>query len=75
MESPTTRSAGGLDFSAIGGEIQRHGSALIGGGVTGGKAPGLKTPNKLHLRFGRSKFGTNIIGLQQCFHPILAILI
>jgi hypothetical protein len=30
---------GGLDFSAIGGKIQRHGSALIGAG--------LKTPNKI----------------------------
>jgi len=44
-ESPTTRRAGGLDFSAIGGKIQRHGSALIGAGVTGCKAPGLKSPN------------------------------
>jgi hypothetical protein len=33
-ESPTTRGAGGLDFSAIGGKKQRHGSALIGAGVT-----------------------------------------
>jgi hypothetical protein len=32
-ESPTTRGAGGLDFSAIGGKIQRHGSALIGAGA------------------------------------------
>ena len=47
-ESPTTRRAGGLDFSAIGGKKQRHGSALIGAGVTGCKAPGLKTPN--HFR-------------------------
>jgi len=46
-ESPTTREAGGLDFSAIGGKKQRHGSALIGAGVTGRKAPGLKTPNFL----------------------------
>jgi hypothetical protein len=45
MESPTTRGAGGLDFSAIGGEKQRHGSAVIGAGGTGCKAPGLKTPN------------------------------
>jgi hypothetical protein len=29
MESPTTRKAGGLDFSAIRGKIQKHGSALI----------------------------------------------
>ena len=29
-ESPTIRGAGGSDFSAIGGKIQRHGSALIG---------------------------------------------
>ena len=36
-ESPTTRGAGGLDFAAISGKIQRHGSALIGAG--------LKTPN------------------------------
>ncbi|MEE9536893.1 MAG: hypothetical protein V3V51_05555 [Desulfobacterales bacterium] len=35
FESPTTRGAGGLDFSAIGGKKQRHGSALIGAGVTG----------------------------------------
>jgi hypothetical protein len=34
IESPTTRRAGGLDFSAIGGKKQRHGSALIGAGVT-----------------------------------------
>jgi hypothetical protein len=34
-ESPTTRGAGGLDFSAIGGKKQRHSSALIGAGVTG----------------------------------------
>ncbi|MEE9536521.1 MAG: hypothetical protein V3V51_03680 [Desulfobacterales bacterium] len=45
-DSPTTRRAGGLDFSTIGGKIQRHGSALIGGGVTGCKPPGLKTPNR-----------------------------
>ena len=44
-ESPTTRGAGGLDFAAISGKIQRHGSALIGAGGTGCKAPGLKTPN------------------------------
>ncbi|MGD9228293.1 MAG: hypothetical protein PVF26_17420, partial [Desulfobacterales bacterium] len=44
---PTTRGAGGLDFTAIGGKIQRHGSALIGAGGTGCKAPGLKTPNKM----------------------------
>jgi hypothetical protein len=37
-ESPTTRRAGGLDFSAIGGKKQRHDSALIGAG--------LKTPNQ-----------------------------
>lgn len=34
-ESPTPRRAGGLDFSAKGGKIQRHGSALTGAGVTG----------------------------------------
>jgi len=51
MESPTTRGAGGLDFSAIGGEKQRHGSAVIGAGGTGCKAPGLKTPNKT-CRYG-----------------------
>jgi hypothetical protein len=45
FESPTTRRAGGLDFSAIGGKKQRHTSALIDAGVTGCKAPGLKTPN------------------------------
>ncbi len=33
-ESPPARGAGGLDFSAIGGEKQRHGSALTGAGVT-----------------------------------------
>jgi hypothetical protein len=33
-ESPTTRGAGGLDFSAIGGRKQRHSSALIGARVT-----------------------------------------
>ncbi len=33
FESPTTRGAGGLDFSAIGGKKQRHGSALIGAGL------------------------------------------
>ena len=49
LESPTTRGAGGLDFSAIGGKKQRHGSALIGAGVTGCKAPGLKTPNRYVL--------------------------
>ena len=32
-ESPTTRRAGGLGFSASGGKKQRHGSALIGAGV------------------------------------------
>jgi hypothetical protein len=44
-EPPTTRAAGGLDFSAYGGKKQRYGSSLFGAGVTGGKAPGLKTPN------------------------------
>jgi len=39
IESPTTRGAVGLDFSATGGKKQRRGSALIGAGVTGGKAP------------------------------------
>jgi hypothetical protein len=33
-ESPITRRAGGLDFSAIGGKIQRHASALIGASNT-----------------------------------------
>jgi len=47
QESPTTRRVGGLDFSAIGGKNQRHGSALVGAGGTGCKAPGLKTPNIL----------------------------
>ena len=32
-------------FPPIGGKKQRHGSALIGAGVTGCFAPGLKTPN------------------------------
>ncbi len=32
-----------------GGKKQRHGSALIGAGVTGCKAPGLKTPNRYVL--------------------------
>jgi hypothetical protein len=46
-ESPTSRKAGGLDFSAIGGKIQRHGSALIGAGV--------KTPNrKIQIIFSNS---------------------
>jgi hypothetical protein len=45
-ESPTTRRAGGLDFSAVSGKRQRHDSALIGAGVTVCKARGLKTPNK-----------------------------
>jgi hypothetical protein len=31
-------------FFAYGGKKQKHGSALIGAGVTGCKAPGLKTP-------------------------------
>jgi hypothetical protein len=39
-----------LDFSAIGGKKQRHGSALIGAGGSGCKAPGLKTPNLEHLK-------------------------
>jgi len=46
QEPPTNRRAVGLDFTAIGGKIQRHGSALIGAGETGCKAPGLKTPNR-----------------------------
>ena len=33
-ESTTTRKAGGLDFSAIGEKIQRHGRALIGASNT-----------------------------------------
>jgi hypothetical protein len=33
-ESPTTRRADGLDFFAIGGKKQRHGSALIGASNT-----------------------------------------
>jgi hypothetical protein len=56
-EPPTTRRAGGLDFSAIGGKIQRHGSALIGASNTVKpwmrtilcNAPGLKTPNNITL--------------------------
>jgi len=43
-----------LDFSAIGGKRQRHGSALIGAGVTGCKAPGLKTPNYNFSAFSRA---------------------
>jgi len=39
-----------LDFSAIDGKKQRHGSALIGAGVTGRKAPGLKTTNNEYQR-------------------------
>jgi len=46
-ESPTTRRAGGLDFSAVGGKKQRHASALIGAGVTGCKAPGMKTSKNM----------------------------
>jgi len=46
VESPTTRRAGGLGCSAIGGKRQKHGSALIGASVTGCKASGLKTPNQ-----------------------------
>jgi len=34
FESPTSRGAGGLDFSAIGGKIQRHRGALIGASNT-----------------------------------------
>jgi hypothetical protein len=49
-ESPITRKAGGLDFSAYGVKRQRQASALIGAGATGCKAPGLKTPNKRHQR-------------------------
>ncbi|MGD8881433.1 MAG: hypothetical protein PVI82_06075 [Desulfobacterales bacterium] len=41
-ESPTTRGAGGLDFTAIGGKIQRHGSALIG--ENNAVEPGAKHP-------------------------------
>jgi hypothetical protein len=33
-----------LGFSAIGGKKQSHSSDLIGAGVTGCQAPGLKTP-------------------------------
>jgi len=36
-----------LDFSATGGKKQRHGSALIGAGVTGRTVPGLETPNPI----------------------------
>jgi len=51
-QSPTIpRTArGGLSFSAAGGKIQGHGSALNGVGVTGCKVPpgrDLKTPNQL----------------------------
>jgi len=48
FESPITRRAGGLDFSAIGGEKQRHGSALIGAGASGCTAPGLETPHNFY---------------------------
>jgi len=34
QESPTTRRAGSLDFTAIGGKIQRPARALIGAGGT-----------------------------------------
>ena len=46
-ESPTTRGAGGLDFSAIGGKKQRHGSVTVQPCNRSAvcKAPGLKTPN------------------------------
>jgi len=56
--SPTTRRAGGLDFSAIGGKVQRHGSALIGAGGTGCKVPpwrDLKTPNHLEGALHKKK--------------------
>jgi hypothetical protein len=46
LESPTTPGAGGLYFFPTGRKIQRRGSALIGAGVTGCSAPGLKTPNR-----------------------------
>jgi phosphate starvation-inducible PhoH-like protein len=49
-ESPTTRKAVGLSFSAIGGKRQRHASALIGAGATGCKAPGLKPSNQVRFR-------------------------
>ncbi len=51
MESPTTRKAGGLDFSAQDRKKQRHGSAFIGAGVTGCEAPGLKTPKPAMMEF------------------------
>jgi integration host factor subunit alpha len=44
-----------LDFSVTGGKKQRHGSALIGAGVTGCRAPDLKTAN--HLEENRFLLG------------------
>jgi hypothetical protein len=56
---------GGLNFSARGGKIQRHGSALIGAGGTGCKAPGLKTPNYIRmLRLINAKVSQNIINAE-----------
>ncbi len=55
IESPTTRRAGGLDFSAIGGKKQRHGSALIGAGVTV-DACDRKSYNRVHrTRFANTQ--------------------
>jgi hypothetical protein len=44
----------GLGFSAIGGKRHRNDSAQDGSGVTGCKAPGLKTPNK-HVGWNHKK--------------------
>jgi hypothetical protein len=41
MQPTTTRTAGGLNFSASSGEKQKHIGALNGALATGGKAPGL----------------------------------
>ena len=41
IASTTTRKAGGLNFSARGGERQKHVSALIGALATGCEATGL----------------------------------
>lgn len=55
MQSPTNRRAVGLDFSALGGKKQRHGSVPIGADVTGFEAPGMKTPNPEMTEFRSSR--------------------
>ncbi len=44
QESTTTRTAGGLSFTAKGGKRQGYRSAPIVAGETGCKAPGLENP-------------------------------